>query len=323
MRAEDLCYFLDENYEADAYAEATFGSIVEEKRAELTEVITEADLITLNFSNNTITEFMMNQTMAALDGKAAEMDWNQYLSDKEAALVEEALAEMTGYFAGAGLGEEMAAVLTTAVESYAYAYVGFAVNYAEMLNDIHEINPEAEVIVVGSYNAFPELGIEMQGEETVVGEYVDYLIELMDMQYLVYAMVTPNTTFVEVNETEVEKAYTGISGVAMDLLLSGTKLYPSAEGHEYIKTEILKSLNITVDGLLGDVNLDGKVNAIDATQILRKCNNKASVFTYAKGYKLELYKYVSDVDADGEINAVDATQILRYCNNKPCVLNQK
>ncbi|MBR6800322.1 MAG: dockerin type I repeat-containing protein, partial [Eubacteriaceae bacterium] len=76
-------------------------------------------------------------------------------------------------------------------------------------------------------------------------------------------------------------------------------------------------LDITVDGLIGDVNLDGKVNAIDATQILRYCNNKASVFTNAKGYKLELINHNADVDYETGINAVDATQILRYCNNKP------
>jgi len=51
---------------------------------------------------------------------------------------------------------------------------------------------------------------------------------------------------------------------------------PSDAGHEYIKTQILDALNITYDGLLGDVNLDGKVNALDATQILRYCNMKPS-----------------------------------------------
>ncbi|MBR6801159.1 MAG: hypothetical protein IKM61_05375, partial [Eubacteriaceae bacterium] len=71
--------------------------------------------------------------------------------------------------------------------------------------------------------------------------------------------------------------------------------------------------------LLGDVNKDGKINALDATQILRYANNKSSVIA---SMSEEEAKGRADVNKDGKINALDATQILRYANNKSSVLKK-
>ncbi|MBR6800320.1 MAG: hypothetical protein IKM61_01025 [Eubacteriaceae bacterium] len=321
LRAEDIRYILDENYKPDHYSEEIVKN-VEELRALYTSEIKKADLITVGVGN--FTPIVIEQVRRVAAGEEPiRLDWARYVGKDHVQYVEDAVAQIEKFFEEAGLGEfagvKFSEVLTATVESCAYAYAGFSLNYAEMINDIHEINPEAEVIVVGSYNPLKELSVQIEGEEMNIGEYVDYLIEIMDIQFLAYSMLTPKTTFVEVNDTEVEKAYTSVEDLAMSVILD-TKINPSEAGHEYIKTQILKALDITVDGLLGDVNLDGKVNAIDATQILRKCNNKASVFTNAKGYKLELINHNADVDTEEGINAVDATQILRYCNNKPSSL---
>ena len=72
--------------------------------------------------------------------------------------------------------------------------------------------------------------------------------------------------------------------------------------------------------LLGDVTGDGKINALDATQILRFANNKSSVLTGCK--KGDALFVAADVTNDGKINALDATQILRYANNKSSVLKK-
>ena len=69
----------------------------------------------------------------------------------------------------------------------------------------------------------------------------------------------------------------------------------------------------------GDVNGDEKINALDATQILRYANNKSSVLTSMD--ESEMYGR-ADVTGDGKINALDATQILRYANNKSSVLSK-
>ena len=73
------------------------------------------------------------------------------------------------------------------------------------------------------------------------------------------------------------------------------------------------------DYLIGDVNNDGKINALDATQILRHANNKPSSID---SLSEEEAMGRCDTNGDNKINALDATQILRYANNKPSALKK-
>lgn len=69
--------------------------------------------------------------------------------------------------------------------------------------------------------------------------------------------------------------------------------------------------------LYGDVNYDGKVNATDATQILRYFNNKApNAFTSGTEQDQADRILCADVNGDKNINGTDATQVRRYFNNK-------
>ena len=64
---------------------------------------------------------------------------------------------------------------------------------------------------------------------------------------------------------------------------------------------------------LGDVNNDGYVDAVDASQVLAEYANRSV-------YKLETFsviqKFVADVNMDGSVTALDAAEIMRiYCRN--------
>lgn len=65
--------------------------------------------------------------------------------------------------------------------------------------------------------------------------------------------------------------------------------------------------------LYGDVNKDGKVNAVDVRGILKYYNGKNSAITDTDTYS----KNRADVTGDGKINAVDVREILKYYNGKP------
>lgn len=62
--------------------------------------------------------------------------------------------------------------------------------------------------------------------------------------------------------------------------------------------------------VFGDANGDGKVNAKDATRILR----------YVAGYDVEIDLKAADANGDGKVNAKDATRILRYVAGYAVVL---
>ena len=74
---------------------------------------------------------------------------------------------------------------------------------------------------------------------------------------------------------------------------------------------------------LGDVNNDGEVDALDATQITRYSNGKSSVFGSTSDAASEAARLkAGDVNGDGEVDALDATQITRYSNGKPSIFDQ-
>lgn len=75
----------------------------------------------------------------------------------------------------------------------------------------------------------------------------------------------------------------------------------------YIK--IKEENTAPVDCTLGDVDNDGKINAVDASAVLAYY---AMLSTGQDGGFTEAQKLASDVDNDGKINAVDASCILAY-----------
>ncbi len=317
FRTEDWRYVLDEKYEGDAYSKDVVKNL-EALRAELTAELKKADIITVATGN--LTPFVISQITKDLIGEPYEMDWAKLVGKDKVQYIEMALAEVEKYVEEADLPEidyvniDVKDIVMTAIESYAYAYAGFAFNYAELANVIHSINPEAEVILVGTYNALSEL--ELEG--FALGEYIEYLIKLTDIQFSAYSMITPKTAFTAVGDVAVEKTVKDMTDLIL-MILSGetTQISPSDAGHEHIKDAILGNLDITYSdsGKLGDVNLDGEVDAKDATQILRFVNAKTS-FLDAEGADGELSRSNADVDGSKEIDAKDATQILRYCNAK-------
>ena len=79
--------------------------------------------------------------------------------------------------------------------------------------------------------------------------------------------------------------------------------------------------------LMGDVNVDKKVNALDALWVLQsicKCAmfpvedpTPEEIFQYEQfWYKQTVMKLVGDVTGDGKVNAQDALHILQYAVGK-------
>ena len=60
---------------------------------------------------------------------------------------------------------------------------------------------------------------------------------------------------------------------------------------------------------LGDINNDGKINAVDASTVL---TYYANISTNKDGGLTEAQKKAADIDNNGDINAVDASYILSY-----------
>lgn len=81
---------------------------------------------------------------------------------------------------------------------------------------------------------------------------------------------------------------------------------PSSEKYKLICNEL--RVNVS-DRLLGDVNNDGKINAVDASTIL---SAYANVSTNKPSGLSEEAMASADVDGDRKINAVDASNVLSF-----------
>jgi hypothetical protein len=107
------------------------------------------------------------------------------------------------------------------------------------------------------------------------------------------------------NGSETEISENALYGMRSDLVLYGYLDSP-VQSYASGKYEF-----IALDGnyTLGDVNGDGAVNAIDASEVLTVY---AAVATGNRNKFIEAQKVAADVNADGNIDALDASQILSY-----------
>lgn len=268
------------------------------KEEETVAEIEAADLITVGFSVKGIVEHAL---------EIEDADWTVYFGDAAEEInkvVDEAKASLNE----SGLPSEVVNALTAIVEAFPYALVEYVANYYSVATEIHAINEDALVILVGMYNPFEGVVLDLGGEEFALGEYFDILIDLSNVHLQACALLSENTIFVEAQEVETVAEASGeaIDGVQfiMNLLASDSELlHPSEAGHDYIKEQILGALTLIEpwNGLLGDVNLDGVVDTTDAQ----------AIFMYFMGIEpnpamIEVRN--ADINQDGYIDTSDAQE---------------
>ena len=242
-----------------------------------------------------------------LNAKAEELDWNAYLDARAQGVLRETLANVKTLMLEDGVPEvyafDIGAILTemlnegnmenptvvinlvldipvadlalAAIENVLYGYVRFAYEFQAVVNEIHAVSPDAEVVISGIENPAIGMVLEIAGTQVNVGEYaeyVQYVVDALNLHLYAYALATDNTTYVESNTA----------------------------------TDIRNALNVTYKGLMGDVNNDGAVTLVDAILVLDYSNGVIG----AEGLTLGM----ADVDGDGEVKLVDAILILDFSN---------
>jgi hypothetical protein len=92
-------------------------------------------------------------------------------------------------------------------------------------------------------------------------------------------------------------------------LLSYSGVASEAVSRKIGETDPSPIIDNDPDILLGDINNDGKINAVDASNVL---SYYANISTSKDGGFTDAQKKAADVNKNGVINAVDASQILSY-----------
>lgn len=313
--SESYVDVLAENLGVDYANLAQENLLVEDTYAVLeknAETIAKADLITVGFTSNGFVNEAINQVTGF---GAGEMDWATYVGAENVPYVEEVLAELSAYIAESVDNAQTAAMLTTAVEAYAYSCVSYACNLPEVINAIRAINPDATIVIVGMYNPLEDVTVALDENTTInIGEYLDYLTEAAGVHATAYAMLTSNGIYIAAPDVQtVYEANGGSNTMALDSLLMeylrnwGKNMLPSEEGHEYIAAQIAGALTKNAETpeetvLYGDVDRDGDVDGMDLLRLQK----------YLAGDDVEIDLKAADVDANAGVDGKDLLRLQKY-----------
>lgn len=125
------------------------------------------------------------------------------------------------------------------LERLAEGFMRYTILYPRMIERVIELNPNAEIVLVGQYNPYKNISIR-EGDGTI-GKILDGYIRDMNAKAKACAALY-NCTYVDV--TEVGNSFKSISITEDDFLNKFNNMdnHPDAEGHQYIAKQILAAL---------------------------------------------------------------------------------
>lgn len=268
----------------DGTAATTEDILAKIESGEWDEAIANADIITLSIGSEDLTvsakdkllEVVFSYVDCMLSGEEYQSvdnsDWARYVGEQRAAEIDAAVEVICAEL-GEVIGDEAAAQMAAdVIEGYVWSYVGFATTYADVIDAVQALSPEAEIVVVGLSNVLDGLVLNFGGVEVDLGVYAQYLFKSADLQLLAYAAhdAEGNVTFVSAPEADsdiagsiaemVEKfsavdfsnlgndtdALMEIAALIGNANLTSTWM-PNAEGQAYIFGKIMDAMTITVN----------------------------------------------------------------------------
>jgi len=301
--------------------------------AENLATVAAADLITIGYGYEALAEETVNLLFDLILLGTAKVDYNIDLVAKvgpeAAAEIDKIVADVHASLIENNLGITLnkggfpvADAVVIAVKYFAYYAAEYAAYMPQAVYAIHEINPEALIMINAISNpiagasiavAIPEMGLDV---EIAFGDYLNYICDAIYLESAVLAAIDEKVVFVPAtgvettftNKTVSFNGYQEFIYLLMNyesVMAEMFNIETKAEGNVAVVNKMVDALNITVEhsALLGDVDGDGAVTIKDAVLVLRFDAQLPDV-------ALDLS--VADVTGDGMVNITDAVWILRY-----------
>ena len=166
------------------------------------EELKDASVITLAFSVNSFSKYAVEKVV-----NEGVCDWGMYIGDGNAAKIEEAKADLYAKLEARGYAQVDA--LVRMAESYVFSYMQHILSYYPLIRDIHAMNPDAHIVMVGMHNPLEGHTAEVYGVELPLGDVFRYMADIANIYALSYAMLSENKLFVDAFEIDVnnEGAY--------------------------------------------------------------------------------------------------------------------
>ena len=181
MRVEELRILLDDTYMGDDYSSWRFTGSggwfqsaepggIPALRTAYQENIKNADLVTVDIGWNNFGVYVCNQLVDYLsNGRykwTADID-QIFDTEAEKQAAHEAKAIIGSYIKGFVGEGEMATALT---DIFAYSIIGYIHNFDIVMEKIYELNPDAQVVVLGIQNLLHDVKVDIDGTILPLGD---------------------------------------------------------------------------------------------------------------------------------------------------------
>ncbi|MBR6579524.1 MAG: hypothetical protein IKK74_11325 [Clostridia bacterium] len=319
IRIDDLLVWLGEDeFIDDFYVRYTMDDNAVVKNTEYYQnlfisEIEKADLITLAVGGGNVTNFVARQVDALESGEPLyEMDWSKFYPNTDMTDLRELINSMQNVLAGSLPeidGVPVGVLASVVAESFLFGLVGFKENYTKVIDRIHEINPDAHVVIVGYFNPIDNMVIPFTfGSETTyipLGSMFGLFQEICNEVGLLYTLQNKeNTTFTAISDATTILDELGLYDLESQIngMIKQTWLtHAGPKGHEYIANQIYTS--ITTDYASGEMVLppvDYKITSKSSYVALG--DNKAYTEAFANYLKAYVaaegvrYEYKANTD---------------------------
>ena len=297
-RLADLRALLDEDFVNDAYGNQYFSKIKAKSRNTLIEDMKAADVITVDLGMADFTSFATNQVMAKVVSELDElkgvfeqfspgyfdsyvmydMDWSYFGEFAEdidvAAAVDYIFEEYLdaylpetidirdlvdfGITIGVSCEVPVKEVGRYAVEVCLYALANYAYNYVATVEAIQAVNPDAQVVMIGSYNMLDGFVLEIEDLTLDMTYFGEAIMRAASTLRFASAVANPGIAYID-----IEDAGSDLSEVTLKDLItvdSDTSLVAfnadmlgiKEDKNEYVADQIFESMNVTCEHIYGD-----------------------------------------------------------------------
>lgn len=225
--------------------------------------IAKADIITYQMDPQMLIEAALNGTAdwsvyvedaEKLDEVLGDkVEWSKYLKDAELLAKAEEMKDALMAELAKKFDEDVLAEVAAQVENTAYAFVAFVAEDLKAIKAIKDINPDATIVMLGMYNPFQGLVVQVGDTEVNLGTLCDKVVVATDVAQLLFAVATGDVTYVEISMAETKgydkvvldpKDPTASMNRVMKVLYNQKAMTVTADGQEYIYEEVLEALEI-------------------------------------------------------------------------------
>ena len=256
----EILRLLDPEYEPDAYFKEVSDKIVlkyfdgEENFAiyqkQVRKDLKESDLILLNCGSNdlfatvnTVLRKIMNNETDSVKAKAKRKVLLQ-LNDTVEQLVEDgqaakAWATIYQVLSTVNMADDAVEALVECAEK---GYLNFQKNWGRVAQTIHEINPDAQVVVIGLFNGVRGLGA-LPGTDISLGNAMDPIFDGMNARIQSYNAIHHYYHYVDIKKVDHPDwpdLITMLSGDFYGYMMLCT--HPTRDGHKWIAKNVMKAI---------------------------------------------------------------------------------